>query len=318
MTERFLEARQRVSDLKPICPKTVRSYRQGLAFFTSALSTAKWEEEIPRLVATVSEERLASGQISAPGINVYLRGLNSFLSWCHNVGFLRNRIKVSLLATKRRQRPKTLGYGEIEWWKTFNSVTLSQRRTKYMALMILDVGIRAEECLALQESDIELNTSRLWIGKGKGGANREVPLSSDGKKYLQQLLALTGQYRNVSGPVPVFLTKTGHPLTYRNSLRDLKKVAVRAGTPWVSWHSFRRTFATQYLRNGGLPTDLQQILGHKDIRTTMLYVGDGMDNIVALHDQYSPLSPTGKRTRKTQASRSALARTALPGRSRKW
>jgi integrase/recombinase XerD len=314
----FLEARQRASDPKPIGPKTVRSYRQALAYFESALSAVKWEEEISTAVSNICDERLASGTINKAGLNVYLRGTNSFLTWCHEVGFLRTHVKVNLLVPERRRRPKTLSGVDIEWWKAFKSVSMSEQRTKFMALLILDSGLRAEECIALQECDIAWNASRLWVGKGKGGANREAPLSTDGKKFLRQFLTLTIPYRSAAGATPVFLAKTGNSVTYRNSLRDLKKLAARAGTPWVSWHSFRRTFATQYLRNGGLLTDLQQILGHKDIRTTILYVGDGIDEIAALHDQISPLARTGKRTQKSHLSPPGANRVSLPGRSRKW
>ncbi len=319
LVEPFLEARQRVSDPKPIKPKTVRIYRQGLTAFCSALASAKWEEEIASLVSTVAEERLASGKIKGAGINPYLRAVNAFLSWCKEVAFLRNHIKVNLLAVKRRKKAPTLGTGDIEWWKQFKSVTLSQHRVKYMALLVLDTGVRAEECLALQESDIEWSGSRLWIGNGKGDANREVPLSTDGKMYLRQFLAFTSEDRKKAGASHIFFTKAGGQLSYRNSLRDLKKLAAHAGTSWVGWHSFRRTFATQYIRSGGLLTDLQQILGHSDIRTTILYLCDGIEQIVALHDEYSPLSPTGKRRRnRASGAQFQLAKTALTGGSRKW
>jgi len=319
MAETFLEARQRASDPKPIGSKTVRSYRQALTYFSSALSAAKWEEDIPTAVSKICEERLALGTIKKAGLNVYLRGINSYLTWCYELGFLQTHVKLNLLGTERRRRPKTLGGVEMEWWKAFKSVSVSEHRTKFMALLILDCGLRAEECIALQDCDIEWNASRLWVRKGKGGANREVPLSTHGKKYLRQFLTLTIPYRSAVGAMPVFLTKTGNAVTYRNSLRDLKKLAARAGTPWVGWHSFRRTFATQYLRNGGLLTDLQQILGHKDIRTTILYVGDGIDEIAALHDQISPLARTGKRTQKIRYSpHGTNNRVVLAGRSRKW
>lgn len=318
MTDLFLDARQSVSDPKPLRTKTVRSYRQALSFFEPALSGAKWEEELPSLVSKLCAERLASGQCSREGINPYLRAINSFFTWCHDLGFLRNRVKIDLLVTERRKRAKTLDDDQIEWWTSVQGASLSELRTKHMALLILDTGVRAEECLAIHDSDLDLRNSRLWIRNGKGGSHREVPLSSNGKAYLRQFIALTGDHRKAGEPGPLFLTSTGRQLLYRNSLRDLKKMATRAGTPWVSWHSFRRTFATQYLRNGGLLTDLQQILGHKDIRTTILYVGDGIDQIVALHDQNSPLARTGKRHQKVRVATPGISRIPLAGRSRKW
>lgn len=39
----------------------------------------------------------------------------------------------------------------------------------------------------------------------------------------------------------------------------------------VTAHVFRHSFATQYLQNGGVITDLQNLLGHTTIETTMIY-----------------------------------------------
>jgi site-specific recombinase XerD len=316
LAESFLEARQRISDPKPISRKTARSYRQGLACFRPALVSARLEEDITGLVATIVEDALVSGRMSDAGINVYIRALNSFLSWSKGLGFLQSQIRIKLLAVKRRKKPLTLNWKSIDEWKAFKCVTLSQLRVKHMALLILDAGGRAEECLTCLDSDVEWAGSRLWIRKGEGGANREVPLSTEGKKYLRQFLALTSRNRPQGMGSPLFLTKTGLPWSYRNSLRDLKKVATRLGTPWVSWHTFRRTFGTQYLRNGGLLTDLQEIYGHRDIRTTILYLGTGIEDIVALHDDCSPLS-SSRRRRRDSASEVRLAQTALTGCSRK-
>ena len=301
--ERFLEARQRLSDPKPLRPKTVRSYRQALGEFRPALLTAKHEEDLSEAVRAVIDERLNSGKISEAGINVYIRGVNSFFSWCYELGFLDSNVKVKLLPVERRKRPRTLGLENIEKWQQFNCSTFSQCRVIHMGLVVLDTGVRVEECTALRESDIDWNGSRLWVDDGKGGANRAVPLSEDGKKALRRFLARTSHFRpkESRNPVHIFCTKNGGRLNYRNALRDLKKVADRLGMRWVGWHSFRRTFATQYIRNGGLLTNLQQILGHADLRTTILYLGDEIDEIVAMHNQHSPISSTRKGSKKKRS-----------------
>jgi site-specific recombinase XerD len=310
----FIEARQRPSDPKPLCEKTLRSYGQAYGTFRSAVVGVTFEEQLVESVRSLIDERLKDGHLSSSGMNVYIRGLNSYFSWCCDLGFLLNNVKIKLLSVERRKRPRTLETQEISNWKEFNCVTLSQRRVKHMALVELDTGIREEECLALLESDIDWSGSRLWVGSGKGGANREVPLSAEEKKALRRFLAETSHCRRKDGktPTPIFCTKTGGRLSYRNALRDLKAVAGRLGLSWVSWHSFRRTFATQYIRNGGLLVDLQQILGHADIRTTILYLGNEIDEIVAMHDEHSPLSLSHKhRAKKSLSSEIPTVRTAL-------
>lgn len=304
--ERFLKARQRASDPKPLRPKTVRSYSQAEAAFHEALTNPKDQEFLEEAIRRIIEERLASGEIGRTGMNVYIRGLNSFFSWCHELGFLQNRIKIKVLSVDRRKRPRTLTTEEVSIWLEFNWVTFSQRRVKFMVILVLDTGIRVEECLALRESDIDWSGSRLWVDQGKGGANREVPLSDAGKKALRQFLALTSRCRSTDseGSCPIFCTTAGGQMNYRNALRDLKKIGKRMGTPWVGWHSFRRTFGTQYLQNRGLLTNLQQIYGHADVRTTILYLGNGIDEIVAMHDQHSPVSGSRRKCREHRGVRS--------------
>ncbi len=52
------------------------------------------------------------------------------------------------------------------------------------------------------------------------------------------------------------------------------KSATRAAgiTKPVTCHTLRRSFATQMLRSGYDPRSVQKLMGHKDIRTTMIYV----------------------------------------------
>jgi integrase/recombinase XerD len=299
--EQFLEARQRFSDPKPLRPKTVRSYRQALGEFRTALLSAKHEEDLGEAVRAIIDERIESRKISEAGMNVYIRGVNSFFSWCFEIGFLHGNVKIKLLHVERRRRPQTLGSKDIENWQQFKCSTFSQLRVKHIGLLVLDSGVRVEECLSLRESDIDWKGSRLWIRRGKGGANREVPLSSDGMVALRRYLALTSLHRPKDGrnPALIFATAKSRPFQYRNALRDLKKVADRLGMRWVGWHSFRRTFATQYIQNRGLITNLQQILGHADLRTTILYLGNEIEEIVALHDQHSPISSTRRASRRS-------------------
>ena len=52
----------------------------------------------------------------------------------------------------------------------------------------------------------------------------------------------------------------------------LRELGRQAGVAEVRAHRFRHTFAYRFIRNGGDPFSLQRILGHADIKTTMIYV----------------------------------------------
>lgn len=52
-------------------------------------------------------------------------------------------------------------------------------------------------------------------------------------------------------------------------LRVIKPAGNQIGTPWVSWHTFRRTHATLLQLAGGSAKDAQAQLGHSQITTTL-------------------------------------------------
>ncbi|HEY3443580.1 MAG TPA: site-specific integrase [Paludibaculum sp.] len=301
LIEPFLEDRQRRSDDHRLQATTVRSYRLALKTFAPALVNIKSEDELRERVRQIIDEKLDPSHQPRPmkesGVNVYIRGLNAFFSWCKTQGAFQSDIKVKRLRTPRRQRPRTIGSQVIDQLKGFSPSTLSQLRAKCMALTVLDTGLRAEECLLLKESDIEWTGSRVWAyTKGQDEAQREVALSSVGKamlrRYLVEKAKRRGGHDSKGQPIDryVFGTSEGGPMSYRNSLRDLKQIGVRLGIGWASWHTFRRTFATQYVQSGGLVTDLQEILGHADLKTTLMYLGSSIDGIVKVHDQHSALA----------------------------
>ncbi|WP_321473904.1 site-specific integrase [uncultured Paludibaculum sp.] len=298
--DNFVEVRQRPHDPKPLRGRTVRSYKQARDAFQIALRRSTDGLSLKRMVADVIDEKLKSGTMTATGMNVYIRALNSFFSWCYDMGHLSGRIKIALIEVERRKRPKVLSDDGIQNWKQFRATTLSQLRAQCLALLILDTGLRIEECLGLRETDLDWTGDRLWV-KGKGGSNREAPVSTEGRKLLKRYIATTVAFRAGEDSF-VFSTKSGKPLSYRNSLRDLKSIAKRLNAEWVGWHSLRRTFATAYLKNGGVLTDLQEILGHADTRTTLLYLGKNIDDIVDNHDQRSPLAVSHKRRSKSRAA----------------
>jgi len=173
--------------------------------------------------------------------------------------------------------------------------------------------------MSLTVVDIDWKGHRIWISKGKGGKNRHAPLSQEGERRLRRYLASTAtdRSRDVTGSSFLFPSSSGGRLDYRNVLRGLKSIGRRLGMQWVGWHTFRRSFATLYLRNGGYLHDLQQILGHSDIRTTLLYVGNSIEEIVAIHNEHSPLNAAHhnrKRQRRGSSKRSLPSPSALASR----
>ena len=63
-------------------------------------------------------------------------------------------------------------------------------------------------------------------------------------------------------------------------------------------HTFRHTFAKQYLMQGGDVFSLQRILGHNSLEVVKVYVNLASSEITELHNRFSPVDnmiPTGRR-----------------------
>ncbi len=62
----------------------------------------------------------------------------------------------------------------------------------------------------------------------------------------------------------------------------------------LHWHLLRHSFGPLFIRNGGNVADLQRIMGHAAITTTMLYVHSQASDFVMAHNTLSPLAKAAR------------------------
>lgn len=169
-------------------------------------------------------------------------------------------------------------------------------------------GLRISEALQLRIQDLDLDQSRIMVRRGKGQKDRTTvlprSLAKDLSRHLESVRAqheadlqagsgwvqiprgLDRKYPNAARAWPwqwVFPAtrhhqdeRTGrrrrHHLDPTAIQRHLHQAARRADLPKrVTCHSLRHSFATHLLESGHDLRTIQELLGHKDIRTTMLY-----------------------------------------------
>jgi integrase/recombinase XerD len=132
-------------------------------------------------------------------------------------------------------------------------------------LLIIDTGLRVNECLTLKKNQIDFDNLLLYV-VGKGNKERIVPFSYELRKVLFK-------YSATHSFELLFCTKSGCKVAYDNILRDFYVLIKKLGiNPDGAFHSFRRTFATNYVRNGGNPLVLQRMLGHTTLQLTNVYI----------------------------------------------
>jgi integrase/recombinase XerD len=149
------------------------------------------------------------------------------------------------------------------------SDTVIGLRDRAMLALLYGTGIRATECATLRSGQVDLN--RLTISVcGKGGHERTIPLNP-------QLAEVLRTYASARGPAlptaPFFRSRFGRPLS-RGAIYERVRTwgqRSRVGIP-LSPHRMRHTFATHLVRAGvGLVT-IRDLLGHRQITSTQIYL----------------------------------------------
>ena len=89
----------------------------------------------------------------------------------------------------------------------------------------------------------------------------------------------------------LFPTRQGERLDHRNVERIIERMALKVDLDGalVTPRILRHSFATFYVQNGGDPFSLQRILGHSDIKTTMIYVNIAGAGLREAHAKASPV-----------------------------
>lgn len=179
---------------------------------------------------------------------------------------------------------------------------------KLMTRLLYGSGLRLMECLRLRVKDIDFGNRQIIVREGKGEKDRFTILPDSVIEDLQAHLlvvkaihekdlkegfgetslsyALERKYRSaakewlwqyvfpasVRSIDPVSKKERRHHLDPGVLQKAIRKAAQQSGiTKPVSPHVFRHSFATHLLQNGYDIRTVQELLGHKDVKTTMIY-----------------------------------------------
>jgi site-specific recombinase XerD len=84
----------------------------------------------------------------------------------------------------------------------------------------------------------------------------------------------------------VSIRKPYHQLTVGGVEKLMKSIGARADVDKVMPHKMRHTLATNALAHGMPVTDLQKLLGHSKLETTMIYAEVSQDEVSQAHKRY--------------------------------
>ena len=255
------------------------------------------ENDIAKFLSHLAIERRVAASTQNQALNALLFLYKEVLG--RELGFISDTVRVKRPA----KLPVVLSRREVK-------AVLEQLPGQYqlMAQLLYGSGLRLLECLRLRVKDVDLQYLHITVRDPKGGKERKTMLPVSLAPALREHLEKVKQQHQddlAAGFGAVYLPgalerklpgasrewawqyifpaqrrsidpRTGiarrHHVNEKN-LQNAVKTAVRKAriSKTASCHTFRHSFATHLLENGNDIRTVQDLLGHKDVSTTMVY-----------------------------------------------
>lgn len=163
----------------------------------------------------------------------------------------------------RKRIPQTLDREEII--QLLNSISNNKDRT--MIAMLYGSGLRVSEVCSIKIKDLDFSLNKLTIRDSKNHKDRLTLLSANLNMDLMQII------HNRRANEYLFLNQSEKKYSIRTVQKIFSNALERSGlqkTP--TCHTLRHSFATHLVEKGINIKTIQQLLGHKSIKTTMIYI----------------------------------------------
>ncbi|MDD5434574.1 MAG: tyrosine-type recombinase/integrase [Nitrospira sp.] len=182
-------------------------------------------------------------------------------------------IETSPFSKIKLDRPKN----EIERWITAEEekrlLDASTHQLREIIIFALNTGMRQDEILSLQWSQVDLFRRNVTLLITKNKEKRTIPIN----QTVLDLLKFKSKVRHLSGYV--FISQAGIKIIASNLLRAYYVARKKAGLEDVRFHDLRHTFATRLVQAGVDLYTVAKILGHKDIRMTQRYAHHNTESL---------------------------------------
>ena len=197
----------------------------------------------------------------------------------------KNPVREIQLPRDGKRLPDTLSLPQVERLISAAARGRTPLRDTALIELLYSTGLRVSELCGLRIADIREEDGFLRC-VGKGGKERLVPF---GDRALASIRAYRRDERPASTRSEIFLSVRAKPLTRETVARILDRAALHAGVrAKVSPHMLRHSFATHLLDGGAGLREVQEMLGHADIRTTEIYTHIDPRRLKGTHRAFHP------------------------------
>ena len=228
---------------------------------------------------TYLDEYQKRGTVSKVTLDNVRRILSSFFAWLEDEDYI---VKSPVRRIHKVKTGKTVK-------ETYTDESLEIMRdhcdnTRDLAMidLLASTGIRVGELVKLNRSDIDFE-NRECIVFGKGNKERKVYFDARTKIHLQRYIS---EREDDSDALFVSLLKPFDRLQISGVEIRLRKIGRELNLHKVHPHKFRRTLATVAIDKGMPIEQVQQLLGHQSIDTTLQYAMVNQNNVKESHRRF--------------------------------
>lgn len=227
--------------------------------------------------------------VNATTFNIERRTLQAAFSVAVRWGYLKENPFKGIQKAKHEERRLYLEYSELKC--LFGLIThdlqesTNSRDRRFLQtfqqflLFLVNTGLRRAEALRLRKSEIDFHRGLIHVTKTKSKQARIVPLNSVSRKIAE------GLGEDLFGRL------------YANHVsRKFGSYLTKAGLVGFKLHSLRHTFSTNLISQGVDIYTVSRLLGHSDIRTSLIYAKTRVD---ALQDAVRRLEDPGQARKKS-------------------
>lgn len=274
LLETFLSAKK----IEGCSDKTIHYYQSSIVKLLKGLSKCIKEistNDIRCYLADIQEKN----DLSKVTIDNLRRIFSSFFSWLEDEDY----IAKSPVRRIHKVRTDTL-VKEVLSDENIETLRDSCNEPRDLAMidLLLSTGVRVGELVKMNRDDIDFQERQCKVF-GKGNKEREVYFNARTKIHLQRYL----ESRTDDNPALfVSLAKPHTRLTISGVEMRLRKLGKEAHLYKVHPHKFRRTLATMAIDRGMPIEQVQKLLGHVRIDTTLHYAMVNQQNVKIAHRKF--------------------------------
>lgn len=259
-------------------PKTIAYYEATLRHMNTALAKPYTQVESDDLRRYLNDYEVKRGS-SKVTIDNIRRIMSSFFSWLEDEDYIVKSPVRRIRRVKTAQVAKeVLSDEDLEVLRD----ACESKRDLAIVDLLASTGMRIGELVRLDRKDVNLH-ERECLVMGKGNKQRPVYFDARAKLHLTEYLSSRA---DKSPALFVALDSSARRITVGSIELRLRDLGRSAGINRVHPHKFRRTLATHAIDKGMPIEQVQKLLGHAKIDTTMYYAMVNQSNVKASHRKY--------------------------------